>query len=941
MKGCTLSRSMYIGIIAIFVFSLSSSYAQTSNWIEDFNLADYTSSDNGVTAWTSSTSSGSADVRSQHFVANASGSPGAIWESEIITIVGAEVDISIDVNCTQTDVFESSDNYTVSYVIDGGRSVEIFNESGEFTPQTITASGISGTTLQIVAIMKNSGDDEFYYLDNVSVSGLLPVPEYSLTTSVSGKGSVDPSGGTFDSLSVVTITALPASGWAVSGWAGIDSNSGNSASVKMISDKHVSVAFDSIILSDSDSVIIIQENELGFVKVEGLIESEHTGFSGAGYANTDNAMGNGIDYSVDVLKAGIYIVEFRYAATSDRSANIIQNDGIINAHTFLSTGSFTTWETVITTANLVEGRSDLRLEARGNDGLPNIDYIKITGPGISVVAPQFQLHVNIIPADSAGSVELSPDDGVYEQGTELILKASNRGNYIFSHWSGDASGTSQTMNLVMSEDKYVNAVFVDPSDTTNTDCIFSLVGYATLGNGTTGGLGGPEVIVSTGVELQAEINKGGPRIIYVNGTITPSNSADYSEIRISNKSDISIFGQGTSGELDGIGILMNNGTSNIIIRNLTIHQVLLGAKDCIGIDGTGDGVSNVWIDHCELYHQRQGVSKDYYDGLFDSKRKAKNITFSWNYVHDGYKSMLIGYTDSDNAERSHTFHHNFFYNLNSRVPSVRHNTTHVFNNYYLDCSQGANSRMGACLRIEKNYYENTKDVVGSWSSDIDGDWQLIDNFYVNSSSPPRSDCSFIPPYEYGSVLHESIDVKSIVMQNAGVGVLVNPADFNFCNENGFHTLTVGSGNGDGQYKEGTVITIKADTPPGNMEFDAWTGDVETIADIDSPTTSLTMPSKNIIVEAIYRNVTSLGYNGAEPDVPVIYPNPASSTFTVDLRDAGLSTIEIYDLLGKSHSRVQTQNGKFLFTNHNLKSGIYLVKITDSRNNIDLQKLVLK
>jgi len=941
MKNYHLLTIAYIRILVLLILCLSANYTKANDWKEDFNLPDYTTIDDGITAWSSSTSSGSADVRSQQFVANATGSPGAVWESEIITIVGATVDISVDVNCTQTDVFESSDNYTVSYIIDGGSSVEIFNESGEFSPQTITATRITGTTIQIVVVMENSGDDEFYYLDNVMVTGLVPVPEFNLTANVIGKGTVEPSSGSFDSLSVVNLTALPAQGWAVSAWTGVDNSSGNSASVCMSSNKDVTVTFDTIIVSDTDSIIIIQENELGFVNVDGLIESEHSGFTGAGYANTDNMMGNGIDYSVDVLNAGVFIMEFRHAATSNRSANIIQNETIINSYTFLSTGSFTTWETSTTTVYLAEGRSDLRLEASGGDGLPNIDYIKISGPGITAAAPQFELNVNIIPADSAGSVELSPSNEVFEQGTQVILTATSKGNHIFSHWSGDVSGTSATANLIMNEDKSVNAVFVDPTDTTNTNCMFSLVGYANMGNGTTGGLGGQEVVVSTGVELQTEINKGGPRIIYVNGTITPSNSADFSEIRISNKSDISIFGQGTNGELDGIGILMDNGSKNIIIRNLSIHHVRLGAKDCIGINGTGDGVSNVWIDHCELYHQRQGVSKDYYDGLFDTKRKAMNITFSWNYVHDCYKSMLIGYSDSDNAERSHTFHHNFFYNLNSRVPSVRHNIAHVFNNYYLDCSQGANSRMGACLRIEKNYYENTNDVVGSWSSDIDGEWQLIDNYFVNSSTPPNSDCSFIPPYEYGSVLHESIDVKSVVIQNAGVGVLSDPADFSVYNASGFHTLTVNSGVGDGQYVAGTEVTIEADMPPENMEFDVWTGDVIYVMDKQSPSTSLTMPAKDVIVEASYKNSTSLEDGFSENNKPHIYPNPTNSGFVIDLENTGVSTIEIFDLYGKSISHVQTQNSKVSYTNPNLKSGIYFVRISDSNNNTYIQKLLIQ
>ncbi|MGC9098546.1 MAG: fibronectin type III domain-containing protein [Dictyoglomus sp.] len=67
---------------------------------------------------------------------------------------------------------------------------------------------------------------------------------------------------------------------------------------------------------------------------------------------------------------------------------------------------------------------------------------------------------------------------------------------------------------------YVYVPLINPSNSPD----FSLLGFATLNCGTTGGEGGTVVYVSTGVELQNEINKGGPRIIYVNGTITPQNN---------------------------------------------------------------------------------------------------------------------------------------------------------------------------------------------------------------------------------------------------------------------------------------------------------------------------------------------------------------------------------------------------------------------------------
>jgi len=314
---------------------------------------------------------------------------------------------------------------------------------------------------------------------------------------------------------------------------------------------------------------------------------------------------------------------------------------------------------------------------------------------------------------------------------------------------------------------YVYVPLINPSNSPD----FSLVGFATLNGGTTGGEGGTVVYVSTGVELQNEINKGGPRIIYVNGTITPQNNNNKYVIEVKNVSNISIIGVGTYGELNGVGIKINN-ANNIVVRNLIIHNVKDPAiatqgPDCITISGPA---RNIWIDHCELYNQFQGIDKDYYDGLLDINGDVSYVTVSWCYFHDSWKTSLIGSSDTDNYNRTITYHHNWFRNCNSRLPSYRFGEGHIFNNYYQDIAGSAiNSRMGAKLRIEHNYFENVRNPIGSWDSSQIGYWDLAGNVFVNCSGsiPETSTCYYKPSYDYSL---DSVErVKEIVTQYAGVG----------------------------------------------------------------------------------------------------------------------------------------------------------------------------
>lgn len=315
-----------------------------------------------------------------------------------------------------------------------------------------------------------------------------------------------------------------------------------------------------------------------------------------------------------------------------------------------------------------------------------------------------------------------------------------------------------------------SSVYIPFVNTGNTPD-FSLVGFATLNGGTTGGEGGEVVYVSTGVDLQNEINKGGPRIIYVNGTINPQNNNNKYVVEVKNVSRISIIGVGTKGELNGVGIKIYN-ANNIIIRNLKIHNVKDPAiatqgPDCITISGPA---RNIWIDHCELYNQFQGVDKDYYDGLLDINGDVAYVTVSWCYLHDSWKTSLIGSSDTDNYNRTITYHHNWFRNCNSRLPSFRFGEGHIFNNYYQDITGSAiNSRMGAKLRIEHNYFENVRNPIGSWDSSEIGYWDIAGNIFINCSGsiPDASTCYYVPPYNYS--LDPVEKVKDLVTQYAGVG----------------------------------------------------------------------------------------------------------------------------------------------------------------------------
>ncbi|HOQ05751.1 MAG TPA: carbohydrate-binding protein [Anaerohalosphaeraceae bacterium] len=139
-----------------------------------------------------------------------------------------------------------------------------------------------------------------------------------------------------------------------------------------------------------NSVLVIQENEAGFCGVEGVIENEHAGYTGSGYANTDNAVGKGITYRIRIAAGGLYTFVWRFAngSTAARPANLLINGtAAVSGIAFPVTGAWTSWSTTAAAqVSLPAGTYTVRLEATASGGLANIDSMTVTGPNLQPAA---------------------------------------------------------------------------------------------------------------------------------------------------------------------------------------------------------------------------------------------------------------------------------------------------------------------------------------------------------------------------------------------------------------------------------------------------------------------------------------------------------------------------------------------------------------------------
>ncbi|RAO67487.1 uncharacterized protein BHQ10_003499 [Talaromyces amestolkiae] len=279
-------------------------------------------------------------------------------------------------------------------------------------------------------------------------------------------------------------------------------------------------------------------------------------------------------------------------------------------------------------------------------------------------------------------------------------------------------------------------------------------GYASLNGGTTGGAGGTTTTVSSYAALATAVTGDNKKVIFVSGTITQT--AD--QIRPGNNT--SIIGKDSSAKLVNFGILVKK-ASNVVIRNLGISKVLAANGDAIGVQYS----NNVWIDHVDVSSDRDH-DKDYYDGLLDLTHAADFITVSNSYIHDHWKASLIGHSDNNGAEDTGhlrvTQNNNYWYNINSRTPSIRFGTGHIYNSYFDEVNDGINTRDGAQVLVQSNVFVGSSKPL--YSTD-DGYAVATDNDFGDGSNEAETGTLTSVPYSYS--LLGSGNVKAAVVGAAG------------------------------------------------------------------------------------------------------------------------------------------------------------------------------
>ena len=194
---------------------------------------------------------------------------------------------------------------------------------------------------------------------------------------------------------------------------------------------------------------------------------------------------------------------------------------------------------------------------------------------------------------------------------------------------------------------------------------------------------------------------------------------------------------------------------------MNISKVLAADGDAITVQNS----TNIWIDHCELSSDRDH-DKDYYDGLLDVTHGSDFVTISNTYFHDHWKGSLVGHSDKNSGEDTGhlrvTYYGNHWQNINSRMPSFRFGTGHVYNTYFESCHDGINTRQSAQILVESNVFASVSKPL--FSTDSGYAVARENDFGSGGNNAPRGTVLRMP-YNYSTI--PSTEVKAAVIRKAG------------------------------------------------------------------------------------------------------------------------------------------------------------------------------
>jgi uncharacterized repeat protein (TIGR02543 family) len=286
---------------------------------------------------------------------------------------------------------------------------------------------------------------------------------YTLATAASpaagGSVALSPDQPSYPPGSQVSLTANPASGYGFTSWSGDATGTTNPLPVTMDANKTITANFTTYAMTTqalpAGAGAVARSPNLPSYPPGTQVTLTATGQNGFAFLN----------WSGDASGTTNPLI-----VTMDGAKNITANfNGYSVTITIAPTGS----GLVTKNPNQAVYQPGTQLTLTAGGGFPftgwSGDLVSSTNPvtitvdankNITASFQAYSLTTNVVPAGS-GSVSRSPNVTLYPPG-QITLTAGPTNGYSFTSWTGDASGSTNPLSLVMDADKSVTANFSTP-----------------------------------------------------------------------------------------------------------------------------------------------------------------------------------------------------------------------------------------------------------------------------------------------------------------------------------------------------------------------------------------------------------------------------------------------------------------------------------------------
>jgi len=300
--------------------------------------------------------------------------------------------------------------------------------------------------------------------DKTLTAVFTPTTSYTLEVTKEGNGTVNTTSGTYDPGDVVALSATPDAGWRFSNWKDGLTGTDPNASVTMSANKKITAVF-------------VQQMDLTLTtQGEGTVTKSPANDSNKYDKNTEvtlTATPANSDWRFNRWEGDITGTTNPYVVKMDSAKTIkaiftssivhltVNTDGQGSTSVDPAGGSYQAGTSVTLTATPAQGWHLARWSG-GASGINNT--LQVTMNDDKTITAEFEQDAANYPLSLTvqGQGSLTPaSDTSYASGTQVSVQATPADGWVFDHWEGDQSGSTNPATITMNASRKITGVFAE------------------------------------------------------------------------------------------------------------------------------------------------------------------------------------------------------------------------------------------------------------------------------------------------------------------------------------------------------------------------------------------------------------------------------------------------------------------------------------------------